>query len=62
MNNKTALIHTVNGTIQADYSGVISTHEHLLLDFRCVFQEPISKDNSKDLGVFLHCLKWLKKK
>lgn len=61
MNNKTALIHTVNGTIQADYSGAISTHEHLLLDFRCVFQKPISKDNSKaNEKITLHNLGWIR--
>ena len=31
---------TVLGPVAADQLGVTDTHEHLLIDFRCVFQEP----------------------
>ena len=39
--NPSGKVQTVLGPIEPDELGVTMTHEHLLIDFRCMFQEPV---------------------
>jgi phosphotriesterase-related protein len=61
--NLTGKVQTVLGTIAPDQLGVTLTHEHLLLDFRCVFTQPpggVSQQKMVEAPVTMENLGWIR--
>ena len=60
--NLSGKIQTVLGPIDPDELGITMTHEHLLIDFRCVYEEP-AEAGKKDLAyapLSLENLGWIR--
>lgn len=55
-------VQTVLGALGPDQLGITSTHEHLLIDLRCIFQEPaeLSKKGLAFAPVTLQNLGWVR--
>ena len=59
----TGMVQTVLGPVPASEIGITLTHEHLLMDFTCIFEEP-SDPEEKDMvyqPLTLHNLEWVRR-